>query len=521
MRNPVVAILSIVFVILLAIACAACVVSVGLQPGKSAFMAALPGIGVAVLCAAAGCFIMANRLAPLGKILDFAERTERGEQASLPIGQCGAFIPLARAVYGMNKAAVDKEHWYKNILDGLPWAIAVTDLNMNWTFCNAASLKSMGKTSLSEVEGVHCSAKNGNICNTPKCGIEQLRKGNNQVINKMPNGKTMKIILAYLKDAAGNNIGHLEVGEDITEKIALEESGKLAATRARQEMVGQLEGVVAAIDNGSGSLNRIIDNVRDQAQEAAARLQEAATAMNEMNSTVLEVASNAEAAADAASAVQSQAQEGNALVLRTIDSLRSLRELSISLKNDMAGLDTQARDIGTVLTLIRDIADQTNLLALNAAIEAARAGEAGRGFAVVADEVRKLAEKTMSATRDVESAIESIQQGTYKSTSTMDNAVRAIEGASHVGEESGHALEHISQLAADSSMRVSAIAAAATQQSAASEEINRSITEVNHLSAEIARVMGESASLTGDMVHESKVLTDILKNINKSKLHEA
>ncbi len=516
MRNSVISSLVTIFLCFIAIACAACIVSISLAPGTAILKAALPGIGVAILCVIAGAWLLASRLKALATIENFAKAASEG-QALPPLdpSACAGLEPLARDIQGILKRAKERDHWYESILNGLPWAIAVTDLNMNWTFCNTASLKSMSKKELSEVMGVHCSAKKGNICNTPQCGIEQLRKGNHQVINKMPNGKTMKIILEFLKDASGNPIGHLEVGEDITERIKLEESSKRAAAEARASMVNRLESVINGIDQGAGTLNEALSQVRTQANEAATRLSEAATAMNEMNSTVLEVASNAEGAADVASSVQNQAHSGNGLVKQTIDSLRTLRTLSVSLKTDMDGLDKQAKDIGTVLTLIRDIADQTNLLALNAAIEAARAGEAGRGFAVVADEVRKLAEKTMSATRDVESAIEAIQQGTVKSSGNLDNAVNAIENTGHVGEESGHALEQIAHLAEDSSIRVSAIAAAATEQSAASEEINRSITEVNHLSAEIARVMAEAVEQTAQMVKETHVLTDILEGMRK------
>ena len=505
-----------IFVCFLVLACLACIVSISMSSGASAWSAALPGIGAAIVLAIIGAVLISKSTGDLPKIAEYAEAAARGKTVpQLDPAACGSLAPLARGVVGMRQRSLDRTHWYESILNGLPWAIAVTDPDMNWTFCNTASLKSMGKTSMDEVMGKHCSAKGGNICNTPNCGIEQLRKGNHRVINHMPNGKTMQIILEYLHDASGKVIGHLEVGEDITERIALEKRSKQAAAEARTHMVTQLEGVVSGIDKGAESLNVALNEVRNQAQEAAARLSESATAMNEMNSTVLEVASNAEGAADAATSVQTQAHEGNALVLRTVESLRTLRTLSVNLKTDMEGLDKQAKDIGTVLTLIRDIADQTNLLALNAAIEAARAGEAGRGFAVVADEVRKLAEKTMSATRDVESAIEAIQQRTAKSSANLDTAVEAIEHTSHMGEESGAALEHISGLAEDSSLRVSAIAAAATEQSAASEEINRSITEVNHLSAEISRVMGEAVEQMAEMVQEAHILTDILEGIRK------
>ena len=394
-------------------------------------------------------------------------------------------------------------------------SVSVTDNDMVWTFCNTNALGSMQKTCQSDVVGKHCSEKQGNICNTPECGIEQLRLGNKQVINHMPNGKTMQIMLDYLRDSQGKAVGHVEIGEDITEKVLLEKKAAAAAHQARMSTVTQLEDVVSHLQKAADTLNASLGDVRDKAGIAADRMAETATAMNEMNATVLEVAHNAEGAAEAATSVQGHAQDGAGIVLRTIQSMQSVQQQSSGLKGDMADLDKQAKDIGTVLTLIRDIADQTNLLALNAAIEAARAGEAGRGFAVVADEVRKLAEKTMSATREVETAIATIQEGTGKSSTTVDGTVTSIEEVGRMAEESGQSLERISNLAGDSSSRVSAIAAAATEQSAASEEINRNIAEVNTLSAHIAEAMDMAARQVSDMAGQVSVVTGILDVIRQ------
>ena len=256
-----------------------------------------------------------------------------------------------------------------------------------------------------------------------------------------------------------------------------------------------------------------IGQVKEQTVQASSRLVETATAMEEMNSTVLEVAKNAEDAAHASLTVHNEAETGARAMERTVSGMQSVQARSLGLKEDMLSLDVQARGIGEILTIIRDIADQTNLLALNAAIEAARAGDAGRGFAVVADEVRKLAEKTMSATHKVDEAVGAIQTGTDSSAQTVQDAVEAIDEVTGQAQQSGEALVHIAGLANDSSSQVQAIAAAATEQSAASEEINRNVADISKLSHNITQSMEVAAEEVTEILRQAQSIYDVLESI--------
>ena len=166
------------------------------------------------------------------------------------------------------------------------------------------------------------------------------------------------------------------------------------------------------------------------------------------------------------------------------------------------------------MTVISDIADQTNLLALNAAIEAARAGEAGRGFAVVADEVRKLAEKTMSATTEVGSNITAIQTSTNNNMQRVADTAQAVNKATGVAETSGKALDEILDLVNANSSLIASIATAAEEQSATSEEINRAVDDINRIAEETAGGMQQSSGAVRElsvMAQELRTLLDRLR----------
>ncbi len=298
--------------------------------------------------------------------------------------------------------------------------------------------------------------------------------------------------------------------EKATRAMAEAEAAREQAERARQEgmhlAAGRLEDIIVAVTGASEDISRQIGQSSQGSEEQARRVSETATAMEEMNATVLEVAQNASQAADTAENARQKAGEGSAIVARVVSGIGEIRQKAMELRDDMTELGKRAEGIGAIMNVISDIADQTNLLALNAAIEAARAGEAGRGFAVVADEVRKLAEKTMTATKEVGEAITGIQQGTRKNIDNVGQAAVGINDTTALAASSGDALAAIVSLVDATTDQVRAIATAAEEQSATTEEINRNVMGISHIASETADALRHSAQALAGLTDQTRKL---------------
>lgn len=360
---------------------------------------------------------------------------------------------------------------------------------------------------------------------------KEIADGNlNVVINDEGFGGEVRELSAALKEMIASLLEHISKAEAMSadaqaQTIKAEEAmreAEIARKNAEQSKrdgmlaaAGQLEDVVNIISAASEELSAQIEQSDRGSSEQASKVGETATAMEEMNSTVLEVARNASAASDASAQTRAKAEEGARVVHEAVSGIQDVQAVSLSLKDDMTKLAEQAQAISTIMGVISDIADQTNLLALNAAIEAARAGEAGRGFAVVADEVRKLAEKTMTSTTDVGNAIKSIQQSVKQSIGQVERAAELIDIATQRSNKSGEALNEIVAMVDGTADQVRAIATASEQQSSTSEEINRSIGHINDIAEQTTQAMHEAAKAVSDLASQAQSLSRLIEDMKR------
>ncbi|WP_455208173.1 methyl-accepting chemotaxis protein [Kaarinaea lacus] len=248
------------------------------------------------------------------------------------------------------------------------------------------------------------------------------------------------------------------------------------------------------------NLSATIESTEEALQHQRQETDLVATSVNEMSASAMEVSKNAEHVAAAASDAKREALNGQQVVQQTVNSINNLADEVQLASEVMHNLKGESQNIGTVLDVIKGIAEQTNLLALNAAIEAARAGEQGRGFAVVADEVRTLAGRTQQSTQEIQNMIESLQAGTNQAVSVMDKSREMTRESVEFANEAGSYLETITRSVGDISDMTSHIATASEQQSAVVEAVNQSVVAItdlaNRTSDGAERVSGNSRELT-------------------------
>lgn len=303
----------------------------------------------------------------------------------------------------------------------------------------------------------------------------------------------------------------VERGDEIGQLV-----GAMSSMRKRLvNMISQISGTTVTLSAASEEMSAITSKASSSINRQRSETEQVATAMNEMTATVQEVAGNIGHTASAAHDANKETLDGQRVVEQAAKQIKELANQLESASSTIHQLEHDSQEITTILDVIRGVAEQTNLLALNAAIEAARAGEQGRGFAVVADEVRTLASRTQQSTEEINQMIEKLRSGTHQAVEVMDRSREQARSAVDSATTAGRSLSSIASAVARINDMSTQIASAAEEQSSVSEEINRNIVRISDMTDESAEGASQIATASQDL---ARIAVDLEGLVGQFKL---
>ncbi len=332
---------------------------------------------------------------------------------------------------------------------------------------------------------------------------------------------TSKMIIGPVQEATG--VANAIAGGDLSQQLAVHSNDEIGSlSTALNSMSSSLNQMVAKISGSAEQLASSTEEIAVSSREMASgaenqsrQMDSVSAAINELGATSTEVCNNTNEAAQAAERASQAATSGGEIVRQSVDGMSRISSAVQDTADNVGELAKHSDQIGQIISVIEDIANQTNLLALNAAIEAARAGEQGRGFAVVADEVRSLANRTTVATQEIAEMIKNIQSGTESAVNSMNVGKQEVESGVELVAKAGAALEEIVAVVDSLSGRFQQIATAATEQSAVADEITQSVTEVTEVSQSTEQTALHTVGATDEL---SKLASDLQTIVSRFRL---